>query len=349
MLTKNKLKTFAPFSAFDDVFLSEALATVHVATAKKGAIIFKRGKSLADQFFLLEGEVHLINNEYGSERVSSQDARALEPLNLHSPTGVSAIAKTPIVYFTINRADLEQLSRGRITAPMMDEPEAGEDCYEFLVSDLADDGDWMSCLLKSPLFNRLPSAQLQELFVKFETIEVEKGDVVVKEGAKGDYFYVMAAGFAHISDRSGAIDVTVREGQYFGEEALISRAPRNASVVMMSPGVLKRLNWEDFSQLVKAPVLQYLDANGLSSIGRPYKVLDVRMPIEYRGDHFPGSINVPLSKLRTSLPELAHTNAYAVRDDGAGRADVAAYLLCQAGFEAFVLTHADTANNAMAS
>lgn len=338
MLSENTLKKYVPFSGLNDAFLSEAVQSIHVTKAKKGTIIFKRGKDLADKFFLLEGEVHLINNEFGSEKVLSKDDRALSALNVHSPTTVSAIAKTAVTYFTINSSDLEHFTKGELAVPLLSTSDISlEDTNEIHVADLSGEQDWMSCLLQSPLFNRIPTSQLQELFAKFETIEASSGECIVKEGAKGDYFYVLASGSAKIYDRSGAIDVRIKQGQYFGEEALISAAPRNASVEMLSNGILKRLSSEDFTQLVKSPVLQYIDSNALDGYERPFKVLDVRLPIEYRAHHLPGSINVPLSRLRTTLTELAQTNAYAVSDEGGGRADIAAYLLCQAGFDAFVL------------
>ncbi len=336
MLNETHLKPFSPFSSFSAAQLSAALKEVYVTQSKKGTILFKRGKDLADKFFLLEGEVHLINNDYTSEKVIAGEERGLMPLNVDGRTRVSAIAKTPVRYFTINNNELARLLAGPV------DPEsatAAGDGPALEVSTLDDEQkqDWMGSLLQSPLFDRIPMTQFQELFQKFEALALEKGEYVVKEGEKGDYFYVLASGEAQITDRTGAINVTIKPGSYFGEESLIGSAPRNASVVMTKPGILKRLSADDFSELVKTPVLKYLDSGELIHLDRPFKVLDVRMPIEYRIDHVPGSINVPLARLRTTLPELAHGKTYAVSDQGGSRADIAAYILCQAGFEAFVL------------
>lgn len=338
MLNEALLRQFLPFNDFNDTLIAEALTVVRVAKAKKGTMLFKRGKELADKFFLLEGELRLINNEYGSEQVTAGDTRARQMLNHGDQSRVSAIAKTPVTYLTINAELLTNLVEGRPAQPVATPEMASEQMGgEIEVAELSEQNDWMSCLLKSPLFSRIQSAQLQELFTRFETQIVAAGDMLVKEGAQGDFFYVLASGQAQVLDRSGAIDLSLEQGQYFGEEALISSAPRNASVIMKTDGVVKRLNSEDFASLVKAPVLQYLAPKALASIDKPYKLLDVRLPIEYRTDPVPGSINVPLSRLRNSLRELAQSNTYVVSDQGGGRADIAAYLLCQAGFEAFVL------------
>lgn len=106
---------------------------------------------------------------------------------------------------------------------------------------------------------------------------------------------------------------------------------------MTADGILKRLGSEDFIALLKAPVLKYIEDNSLQSFDKPYKLIDVKMPIEYRLNHMPGSINVPLSRLRNTMPELGRSNVYLVPDDAGSRADIAAHLLCQAGFEAMIL------------
>ncbi len=320
MVNEEVLRQFLPFNALDGQFLSQAAERLEIKTAKKGTLIFKRGKILTESFFLLEGQVDLINNEFGAEKVLGGSERARSALNQESPSTVSAIAKSPVTYFTLETESLDKLLAD------MQSAQVGK-------------VDWMSCMLQSPLFFRIPLSQLQELFKKFESVPVKKDERVIREGAKGDYFYVLAAGSAVISDRSGSVNLPLKPGQYFGEEALISDSPRNASVTMTTPGLLKRLSAEDFSVLLKQPVLQYTDMAGLMKSRKSVKILDVRLPLEYRACHIPGSINIPLSRLRRAVPELSVNMIYAVWGEAGTRADTAAYLLCQAGFDAVVLNH----------
>jgi rhodanese-related sulfurtransferase len=205
---------------------------------------------------------------------------------------------------------------------------------------LSDSQDWMTCLLQSHLFTRIPWAQLQELFNKFETLEVDAGEKVIREGARGDYFYVLASGTALVTNRSGSVDIELKEGDYFGEEALLSDAPRNASVTMLTSGILKRLSAEDFASLVREAVIQYVDWRKLDGLKKPYKLIDVRMPLEYRAGHLPESLNLPLSRLRSSLRELSQGSIYAISDEAGPRAEIAAYILCQAGFDVVVVKNA---------
>ncbi len=89
--------------------------------------------------------------------------------------------------------------------------------------------------------------------------------------------------------------------------------------------------------MLKAPILQYIEHDELETLDKPHKILDVKMPMEYRIHHVSGSINVPLSRLRASMEELGKANAYVVPDDAGSRSDIAAHLLCQAGFDAYIL------------
>jgi CRP-like cAMP-binding protein len=334
---------FSPISALTGPFLSEVARQARLVSVPKGTMLFKRGKILADHYFLLEGDVDLINNEFGVEKVKSGADRSRRALNTHSPTVVSAVAKTHVRYFTLNIDWLaRQIALAKAPPPaaaaapqQSDNPEAGIE-----VGELADAKDWMACLLKSPLFARIPWSQLQELFARFETVEVPAGERLIREGARGDYFYVLAAGSALVTDRSGSVDLELKEGHYFGEEALISDAPRNASVIMRTDGVVKRLSGEDFCDLVRQSIIQYADWDALEAQKKPVKILDVRLPMEFRAGHLEGSVNVPLSRLRDSLDDLGAGTLYAISDEAGPRANIGAYLLCQAGFDAVVLKNA---------
>lgn len=259
---------FSPICALTGQFLSDVPKQARLISVPKGTMLFKRGKILADHYFLVEGEVDLINNEFGVEKVKSGADRSWRALNTHSPTVVSAVAKTHVRYFTLNidwlARQIAQANNPKSAASQTDGQPATETSDAGIeVGELSDAKDWMACLLQSPLFSRLPWTQLQDLFGRFETLEVPAGERLIREGARGDYFYVLAAGTALVTNRSGSVDLELKEGSYFGEEALISDAPRNASIIMCTPGVVKRLSAADFTDLVKRSVVQYVDDKAL--------------------------------------------------------------------------------------
>lgn len=351
MLDKALIAKYVPLNLIHDGLLSDVVAAAKVFKAQKGTLLFKRGKVLEQYYFLLQGEVDLINSDFGVDRVSASSERSYQSLNSHSPTTVSAIAKSQVIYFTLPRQFVEKWLAGvrRIDASEPTDLDAYAANVSMEVGDVQESDDWMSRILTSPVFARIPMTRLQELFSRFEPVPVSKGERVIREGGAGDYFYVIASGQAIVSSRVGNFEVYLKEGDYFGEESLISQSPRNADVTMLTDGVLKRLNAEDFSALIKGPVLRYLTADEISKMKKPYKILDVRLPIEYRSGHSSESINIPLSRLRENVKDLAFGCLYAVSDEAGVRADIAAYLLCQAGFEAVVLSVKEQTTNEAAS
>ncbi|WP_045860486.1 cyclic nucleotide-binding domain-containing protein [Teredinibacter purpureus] len=340
MLDIQTLKNFVPFNGLDDEYLQEALTKIDVQEYGKGQMLFKRGRPVNTQYYLLDGQVDLINSAFYVSTVLGDSAAAHNSLNPESPTLCSGVAKSPSVkVFSIDTETLDRLMAWSQSAVDTDLDTMEYSTGEFEVAELHEEegGDWMAALLQAPLFAKVPLAQVQELFLRFEDVSMKKGEMVVKEGERGDFFYVLVSGSARVHNHSDSVDIVIHPGQFFGEESLLGDTPRNASVEMLTSGRLKRLNSENFNALLKAPVVHYVENAGLEKLEKPYKLLDVKMPMEFRINHLPGAINIPLSRLRNSLAELGRTNVYVVPDDAGSRADIAAHLLCQAGFDAVIL------------
>jgi len=52
----------------------------------------------------------------------------------------------------------------------------------------------MTTLLQTKAFHRIPPANIQAIFMRMQRINYRAGDVVIKQGTEGDYFYVVVAG-----------------------------------------------------------------------------------------------------------------------------------------------------------
>ncbi len=96
-----------------------------------------------------------------------------------------------------------------------------------------------------PLFSTLPDEALRDLVGAFEMITVPAGSRVIAEGEEGAEAYIVARGELEVSrqsvdDEDGPPIVLARlsSGALFGEMALLSRAPRAASVVATRPSIL---------------------------------------------------------------------------------------------------------------
>ncbi|MEM7707544.1 MAG: cyclic nucleotide-binding domain-containing protein [Pseudomonadota bacterium] len=211
------------------------------------------------------------------------------------------------------------------------------------VTDVADaeglDGSWMFQIVQSEIFRELPTENIELFFAAVERMECEAGQEIVRQGDDGDYYYMIVEGQAEVRRMAGQVPIpiaTLEAGQSFGEEALISGLPRNATVVMTQPGVLMRLAKERFKALLIRPVVQSLSAR---EAARQVKqdgavLIDVRMENEHGSRSIRGSRNIPLYRLRDAIAELDAAGSHIAYCDCGARSSAAAFLLSQHGINA---------------
>jgi rhodanese-related sulfurtransferase len=170
------------------------------------------------------------------------------------------------------------------------------------------------------------------------------GDVVIQQGSEGDYFYAIVSGRCIVTretplNKDGIRLAELGVGDTFGEEALISEAKRNATVTMLSDGVLMRLNKQDFRELMNEPLLQWVtEDRARELIAKGGKWLDVRLPSEFQNLAIEEAVNIPLYFIRLKLSTLEKGVPYVVYCDTGRRSSAAAFILIEKGYEAYVLT-----------
>lgn len=83
---------------------------------------------------------------------------------------------------------------------------------------------------------------------------VKKDEMVFKEGAVGDAFYLIVLGSIRISTIIPGVGeealTILREGEYFGEMALIDDAPRSASAIANEDTLLLLIEKDNFRNLL---------------------------------------------------------------------------------------------------
>ncbi len=100
-----------------------------------------------------------------------------------------------------------------------------------------------------PLFSACSKKELQSLAKRAEDRTVKAGEVLVREGAAGDAFYVIVSGEAEVA-RHGTVVATIGSGAFFGDLALLDRAPRNATVTAKTDMELIVLGQREFSAML---------------------------------------------------------------------------------------------------
>ena len=108
-------------------------------------------------------------------------------------------------------------------------------------------------LRKSPLFEGLSDQELQQLVDNAEHITFHAGDILMQQGEPGDSAHVVLNGGFEIQKQSGqsVIKIDVRKpGEIIGEMALLSNAPRSATVVAVTESETLCISQEAFENLL---------------------------------------------------------------------------------------------------
>jgi rhodanese-related sulfurtransferase len=203
--------------------------------------------------------------------------------------------------------------------------------------------DWMTNLLQTKAFHKIPPANIQAIFMRMQRVDYRTGEVIIKQGDEGDYFYVVVKGRCAVTretplNRDGIKLAELGIGDTFGEEALISDAKRNASVAMTTDGTLMRLAKQDFRTLLNEPMLEWVDMDeGRTLVAGGAKWLDVRLPSEFENYRLEGALNMPLYFIRLKLKTLERDTHYVVCCDTGRRSSAGCYILSERGFRASVL------------
>lgn len=85
-----------------------------------------------------------------------------------------------------------------------------------------------------PLIRALPRHEQLEMYNMLTHKVFAVDDYIIREGDKGDEFYIILEGSAKVVDSKHGVLATMYEGHCFGEMALLSDEPRVASVVATS-------------------------------------------------------------------------------------------------------------------
>jgi len=110
---------------------------------------------------------------------------------------------------------------------------------------------------RGPLFSGVPGPRLEAALARLQTVSVVAGQTIIRQGDAPDRFYLVQSGtFAVSQVENDGIERPLRSlaaDDVFGEIGLLTMAPRSATVIATSDGVLLALEGPDFLELVGGP------------------------------------------------------------------------------------------------
>lgn len=329
-----QLKSLHPLDSLKKDNLQALARKTEVREAAPGKILFDEGDSAKRTFYLLSGSVKLLQDGEHTKTVEGGSDEARNPLAPVLPRQYKAVAQDRVEYISID-SDLLDV--------MLTWDQTGSYEVSELRGDDSDNDDWMTTLLQTKAFHKIPPANIQAIFMRLQQVNHRAGDVVIKQGDDGDYFYIVTRGSCIVTretplNKEGIRLAELGVGDTFGEEALISQAKRNATVTMETDGSLMRLGKDDFHTLLNEPMLDWVDKEQAEKIvASGGQWLDVRLPSEFEAYHEEGAINVPLYFIRLKLKTLDPSTQYVVCCDTGRRSSAGAFILNERGFQTYVL------------
>ena len=245
-----------------------------------GEVIVRQGDS-ADAFFMLvSGRARVLKTsasgvELALNRLAPGDEFGEGALQEGAVRAASVRASTTVEVLRLDRARFLELAN---------ELPALREAIELLAR-------WRSLhtfLYEFSNFSRLPAPALRALIGELQPLSVRKGETILREGEPAGPMYVLRAGRVWIY--SGARENPLhrafyRDGEYFGELAMLNEAPRAASAEAISDCELLLLSTDSVRQLrTRFPEFDRLLLERIA---------------QYRGD---GEARIPLDFAEELLP-----------------------------------------------
>ncbi|SMN12322.1 cGMP-dependent protein kinase 1, alpha isozyme [uncultured Candidatus Thioglobus sp.] len=331
---KEKIITeLLPISEIEEKLQNAIIAIAKVVQYDAGKFIFHEGKRDNYAYYVLKGSVELISNSVVEYTVVDGNENAKNAIAKLQPRQFSARAKSVVTMLQIKKIDMDRLVACQGAQLDSIGSHGGSD------TDPDESTDWMTKMLQLDWFVQLPMENIQQLFGLLESVPFKAGSIVMKQGDPGEDYFVIQAGVCEVLRVQNAGEKPKRiaelsAGDHFGEEALLTNSTRNATIRMLTNGVLMKLSKENFLRLMYKPSLEsipYDKAKEIVAAGG--KFVDVRSSKEYQLEHVDGSTNIPLRIIRMQLDSLDAGISYITYCEDGNQSSVAAFLMMQHGLQ----------------
>ena len=259
------------FAIYEDEELTNLLEGAQLRSVSAGELIFEQG-AVGDTFYIVySGKVRILKkNEQGKEVnlgiCMKGDHFGETALITDNPRNATVRSVEDSLLIALNK---HSFSTSLFTKPAL------RDYFDKFIRHTFLNHFLRTCTNLA----LVPPKDLQELLGKFHSQFFREGDVVFRQGAEADTFYLIESGKVKIvlwEDSTQKIINFLREGDFFGEKALVEDTTRTADVVCVTDCHLFSLSKNDFKQLIlRSPKTKQVIEDRINSY------LTTRPPIPY--------------------------------------------------------------------
>lgn len=242
--TENK-RLLASLPLFSECTQAELQGLTRACFERKfrsGQIVMKQG-AVGDCFYVVKsGQISVWQR--GDDGIDKQVNRherggyfgELALLN-DAPRNATCRADTNSLLLCLRKDDFDLLARRHFA----------------LASHLRELHSRLQLLQQIPLFRETPANTLKSIAAQLQSVEVAVGQDVIRQGESGEVFYIIESGQVEILIKSeGQTQIIDRRGagEFFGEIALLTDAPRSATVRVTATVRLLQLRRAEFLSLI---------------------------------------------------------------------------------------------------
>jgi serine/threonine protein phosphatase PrpC len=101
-----------------------------------------------------------------------------------------------------------------------------------------------------PLFRYLTYKELVKIMNITHALEVKQGELIIRDGEIGEDLFIVLNGSVNVHKADKHI-VTLKDGDHFGEMALVDKAPRSADVTAATAVKLLKISRPDFFEIIR--------------------------------------------------------------------------------------------------
>ena len=293
-------QNLVPLKSLSDVYLQKLLTRAQLKKMHVGQRLFELDVCDGKHIYVLAGSVDLQFSSGLLTTVQAGDVQACFPLANEQPRNCRAIAATECILLQLDSRWLDHcLAWSQVLAlitPLMTQRLSLDAASSSLLKLMAND-----------VFNNVPAANAMDAINNLQARKVSAGELLCEQGKAASCAYFVIKGQAQVlRSRDGApvFNATLHADSCFAAETLKESINYNASLTMLSDGVVITLDREAFTLLQLQQSLAYVDFARLAASKDEFLLIDVRTREEYLQGHLPNALSVSLAELSDTLPCL---------------------------------------------
>ena len=183
------LRSFSPLDGLKSENLHALARKTVLRELTTGRLLFKEGDTDKRTYYLVSGVLELLHENRSVLVIRGGSPEARNPLAPGIPRRYSA------------RVVSDRIDFVAIDSDMLDMMLTWDQTGSYEVNELRgvnEEGpssdDWMTNLLQTKAFHKIPPANIQAIFMRMQRVDYKPGEIIIKQGDEGDYFYVIVKG-----------------------------------------------------------------------------------------------------------------------------------------------------------